>query len=109
MDSPENPRVNPGAKFSNRLTAFSTRVARPNVTDHARAAQTTHAQACRQRGEAADNARQRCEANSSAWYVMIRSAPARLIDVRISFITRGPSIQSRSAAAFTIEYSPLTL
>ena len=41
--------------------------------------------------------------------MMIRSAPARLIDVRISFITRGPSIHPRSAAAFTIEYSPLTL
>ena len=30
---------------------------------------------------------------------MIRSAPARLIDVRISFMTRVPSIQPRSAAA----------
>ena len=40
---------------------------------------------------------------------MMMSAPARLIDVRISSVERRPSIQPFAAAAFTIAYSPLTL
>ena len=40
---------------------------------------------------------------------MIRSAPARLIETRISIVTRSPSIHPSFEAAFTIAYSPLTL
>ena len=48
-------------------------------------------------------------AASQAEYVMIRSAPARLMEVSISRVARVPSIHSFAAAACTIEYSPLTL
>ena len=37
------------------------------------------------------------------------SAPARRMPVSISIIARGSSIQPFCAAAFSIEYSPLTL
>src|SRR6187200_393143 len=43
-------------------------------------------------------------AASLAWYVRMRSAPARRMDVRISSVMVRPSIQPRSAAAFTIAY-----
>src|SRR5690242_3593413 len=48
-------------------------------------------------------------AASLAWYVIIMSAPARRMPVRISIATRSSSIQPLALAAFTIEYSPLTL
>src|SRR3990172_4106537 len=48
-------------------------------------------------------------AASLAAYVRIRSAPARLIDTRISIINRPPSTHPSCSPAFTIEYSPLTL
>ena len=48
-------------------------------------------------------------ATSSAWYVMMRSAPARFMDVRFSRTMRRSSIHPFSAAAFTMEYSPETL
>jgi len=48
-------------------------------------------------------------AASDAWYVRIRSAPARRIDLSSSSTTRRSSIQPFAAAAFTIAYSPLTL
>src|SRR5581483_7566835 len=48
-------------------------------------------------------------AASAAEYVRIRSAPARLMPVRISRQTRFSSIHPRSAAALSIEYSPETL
>src|SRR5262249_28081701 len=48
-------------------------------------------------------------AASFAWYVRLRSAPARRIEVRISSVTRLPSIHPFCAAAFTMAYSPETL
>lgn len=48
-------------------------------------------------------------AASLAWYVRMRSAPARLMLVRISSVILRSSIQPRWAAALTIAYSPLTL
>ena len=48
-------------------------------------------------------------AASLAWYVRIRSAPARRMPVRISRIAARSSIQPFAAAAFTMAYSPLTL
>ena len=48
-------------------------------------------------------------AASRAWYVRIRSAPARRMAVRTSRVAARSSSQPRSAAAFTIAYSPLTL
>jgi len=48
------------------------------------------------------------EQSSLAKYVMTRSAPARRIAVTCSRATRSPSIHPRSAAAFTIAYSPET-
>jgi uncharacterized protein YbjT (DUF2867 family) len=48
-------------------------------------------------------------AASFAWYVRIRSAPARRIDVSASSTTLRSSSQPFSAAAFSIAYSPLTL
>ena len=54
-----------------------------------------------------------CQARSQStasfvWYVRIRSAPARRIDVSSSRTTRRSSSQPFCAAAFTIAYSPLT-
>src|SRR5919197_5248137 len=46
---------------------------------------------------------------SFAKYVMITSAPARLMPTRISVATRSSSIQPLRAAALTMAYSPLTL
>src|SRR5207249_223846 len=51
----------------------------------------------------------RIRAASLAEYVRMKSAPALRIAVRISIVTREPSSQPRSSAAFTIAYSPLTL
>src|SRR5205807_7499327 len=48
-------------------------------------------------------------AASLAWYVRIWSAPARRIAVSTSRVVRRSSSQPLAAAAFTIEYSPLTL
>ena len=61
----------------------------------------------RVRAHARDCASQR--AASFAWYVMIMSAPARLMLVSSSSTTRFSSIQPFCAAALTIEYSPDTL
>ena len=47
-------------------------------------------------------------ATSFAKYVMMMSAPARLIATRLSSTTRASSSQPRAAAAFTMAYSPLT-
>src|SRR6185369_15435836 len=55
------------------------------------------------------NQRRRTRAASLAKYVRMRSAPARLIPISISIITRSSSIHPFCPAAFTIEYSPLTL
>ena len=48
-------------------------------------------------------------AASSAWYVMMMSAPARFMLVSVSSTMRFSSIQPFAAAALTIAYSPLTL
>src|SRR5206468_10084822 len=48
-------------------------------------------------------------AASRAWYVTIRSAPARRIPASSSRTATRSSSQPFAAAAFTIEYSPLTL
>jgi hypothetical protein len=40
---------------------------------------------------------------------MIASAPARRMPISVSITTRRSSIHPSRAAAFTIEYSPLTL
>ena len=45
---------------------------------------------------------------SLAKYVRIISAPARRMAIRLSAMTRSPSIQPRSAAALIMAYSPLT-
>src|SRR4051794_14228079 len=54
-----------------------------------------------------------CDASHSAasfaWYVRIRSAPARRIEVRSSRTVLRSSSHPFCAAAFTIAYSPLTL
>jgi hypothetical protein len=51
----------------------------------------------------------RAWAASMAKYVRIMSAPARLMAVRVSIITFGPSIQPIFSAALIMENSPLTL
>ncbi len=48
-------------------------------------------------------------AMSFAWYVMMRSAPARLMPVMASSTARCSSSQPLAAAALIIAYSPLTL
>ena len=48
-------------------------------------------------------------ARSFAWYVMMRSAPARLMPVMASSTARCSSSQPLAAAALIIAYSPLTL
>src|SRR5438093_380947 len=62
----------------------------------------------RQGGAPAPHRRPSPRATSWAKYVMMTSAPARRMATRLSSTTRASSIQPRSAAAFTIAYSPLT-
>src|SRR5437667_380372 len=62
----------------------------------------------RQAGAPAPHRRPSPRATSWAKYVMMMSAPARRMAVRLSSTRRASSIQPRSAAAFTIAYSPLT-
>ncbi len=114
--------------FDKRLRPFVTRIggaSNPALTDSARKwpERCTSASAVRLCGDSAIVGKEAIDrltspairyewsqpATSGAWYEMMMSAPARFIPVRASRTAALSSSQPFWAAAFIMEYSPLTL